>query len=65
MIDIEHPHLMTEAERKAFIKAWKECMPKPGTKFENSIPIIYGTGGEAPVMSKGVWDQLMDEVEEE
>lgn len=36
---------MTEKEKENFIKAWKQCIPRMGTKIVN-LPLIYGTGGQ-------------------
>ncbi len=49
MIDLEHPHLMTDAERKQVLKAWEACKPKTDIKF--GIPLVFGTGGETPIGS--------------
>lgn len=63
IFDDNDPRLMGDAKKKAMLKAWEECKPKL-IRGSIGIPMIFGTGGEQPVISEKDFKKLWGKTDE-
>ena len=58
---LEFTYRLSAKERMLLLRSWNSVIPKISSN-PTGVSLVYGTGG-ALVCGKGIWEQIMDEVE--